>query len=407
MGQERDGASFDEPKFREFCTLTNEMFHPHSIDHYGMSNYAKSLFRAALWQSKSRCDDVEQSVEILMNLCDDARDNDAAIMRGVYEQYPTTRFAPFAALQLRLTDPLFAAKLIEELRQKLEASAIERAQKDVLRSLQVPYLQKERRDLQSELDESRSSNPAPMLRAIDVIQSEEDSFNVDIPSLDALCDQVLPAKLWQNDISQVKAAILSYASGSGSLSALDAAIDATLGAADASADLSALSDGEILDISVKYHNARYADANNWNFGNFLLKSKADKDAKAMLVNRRLARDKLSKLGVDPLVINSVRILIEDGCADQLSDVCADYLDVMKRFRGEIEGFVTSATELDDAMFAQIKDAIESANPGKKITLERTIDPGLQSGFIVKAGVQRFDFSLATVIHQGRNSVSAM
>merc|ERR1719410_1997841 len=120
-------ASFDEAHFREFCQVTNEIFHPHSIDHYAMSNYAKSLFRAALWQSKSRCDDVEQSVEILMNLLDDSRDNDAAIMRALYEQYPTTRFAQFAAFQLKMTDPLFAAKLIEEIRLKLEDVAIDRA----------------------------------------------------------------------------------------------------------------------------------------------------------------------------------------------------------------------------------------------------------------------------------------
>merc|ERR1719461_880549 len=38
-------SNFDETHFREFCAVTNEMFHPHSIDHYPMSNYAKSLFR--------------------------------------------------------------------------------------------------------------------------------------------------------------------------------------------------------------------------------------------------------------------------------------------------------------------------------------------------------------------------
>ena len=57
--QERD-ASFDADKFREFCQITNDMFHPHSIDHYGMSNYSKSLFRAALWQSPDRAGIVEK-----------------------------------------------------------------------------------------------------------------------------------------------------------------------------------------------------------------------------------------------------------------------------------------------------------------------------------------------------------
>jgi len=42
---------------------------------------------------------------------------------------------------------------------------------------------------------------------------------------------------------------------------------------------------------------------------------------------------------------------------------------------------------------------------KKITLKEQIEPSLSAGFIVKAGVQRFDFSLATVIHEGRKSVA--
>ena len=68
--KERD-PSFDESKFREFCDVTNDIFHPHSIDHYAMSNYAKSLFRAALWQSKDRVTTVEQvwfSLFVLINL---------------------------------------------------------------------------------------------------------------------------------------------------------------------------------------------------------------------------------------------------------------------------------------------------------------------------------------------------
>ena len=398
-------SGFDEAKFRDFCSVTNEMFHPHSIDHYGMSNYAKSLFRAAFWQNKDRCDSVEQSIERVMEMLEDGRDDDAAIMRGVYEGAPSTRYADLAAFQLKLTDPLFAAKLVQSVRLKLEQTAISRAQKDVLYDLEVPYLQSERTDLEKELRESLSSNPANMKRGIDVLQSEEDTFKVEVPSLEAVLDEMLPSKLWQNDISKVKQAILSYASG-GSLSDVDRAIDATLGG-NSKSDLSGLSDSEILDLSVKYHNARYGSVANFNLKDFLLHCSSQKDMASVLANRRILTEKLSNLSMDPLVTNMVRILIEDGVAMELGKVCADYLDIMKRFRGEIEGFVTSAQELDDGTFNQIKGAIESANPGKKITLERMVDPGLQSGFIVKAGVQRFDFSLATVIHQGRTAVGTV
>ena len=251
-----------------------------------------------------------------------------------------------------------------------------------------------------------STNPSTMERGIYLLKQEEESYNIDVPELSDVLDEILPIKLWNNDISLVKSAIISYASGSGSLSSIDDAINNTLDA-NPSTDISGMDDKEILDISVKYHNSRYSSVENYNFRDFLAQATLDKDFESILSNRRIVVKKLQSLGIDPLVINLVRILVEDGTTIELEKICQDYLDIMKRYRGEIDGLITSAEQLDDSTFNQIRDAIESANPGKKITLERLVDPGLQSGFIVKAGVQRFDFSLATVIHQGRMSVGTV
>eukprot|EP01084_Bolivina_argentea_P040611 75023_1 len=49
------------------------------VDQWGVSNYTKSLFRASLWQSKDRCNTVEESIEILINLLEDGRDDDSKI----------------------------------------------------------------------------------------------------------------------------------------------------------------------------------------------------------------------------------------------------------------------------------------------------------------------------------------
>jgi len=401
-------ANFDEARFREFCSVTNEMFHPHAIDHYGMSNYAKGLFRAAFWQNKERCAKVEESIFTLQTMIKDARDDDAAILRGVYEAAPDTRYAQLAAFQLKLTDPLFAAKLVEALRTRLEEAVIIRAQKDVVYDLEVPSLQAERAEVETELRESQSSNPVNMVREIANLKAAEAAFAIEPPSLEAVLDELLPSKLWNRDAAGVKTALSQYASGSGSLKAVSAAIDAALGA-DANADSGALSDSEILDLSVKYHNSRHADVARFSFRDFLNQSVLKKDLASVLLNRRQVRRQLGEggAGMDSLVVNLVRILMEDNAATDLEKVCGDYLDIMKRFRGEIEGLVTSATEMDDGTFAQIKGAIEAANPGKKITLERSVDSGLSSGFIVKAGVQRFDFSMATVIHEGRTKVGAI
>ena len=43
----------------------------------------------------------------------DGRDDDAAILRVVHEAAPDTRYVQLAAFQLKLTDPPFAAKLVE------------------------------------------------------------------------------------------------------------------------------------------------------------------------------------------------------------------------------------------------------------------------------------------------------
>ena len=181
-------------------------------------------------------------------LLDDPRDDDSTVMRGMYENNPSTRYSNFAAFQLKITDPLFSAKLIQEIRIKLEQIAIDRAQKDVLHDLQVPYLRQERKELERELEESMSTNPASMKRGIFVLQQEEDSFDIDVPELSDVLDEMLPRRLWNNDISQVKQAILTFASGSGSLSDIDDAINSTLNA-NASADLNGMDDTEILDIS--------------------------------------------------------------------------------------------------------------------------------------------------------------
>jgi len=41
---------------------------------------------------------------------------------------------------------------------------------------------------------------------------------------------------------------------------------------------------------------------------------------------------------------------------------------MKKYRGEIEGSIISAHELDEQTYNSIKDALEAANKGKKIDI---------------------------------------
>lgn len=396
-------SSFDEKKFKEILEITNEMFHPFNIDHYNLSNYAKGLFRATLWQGKDRLKTVEASIEKVSDLLTHKQDNDALILRLMYEQYPDTSLSTLGASQLELTDPLFAARLCDEARSIIEKISFDRAVKDVLSELELPYINAEKAAFEKELNDSMSRDPTTLQREINKLNSEIEAFNLQIPTLEQVLDDILPIRLWGNDHSKVKAAIIAYSNNKGSLEEVTAAIRQTLQPKNEGAILSS---DDILLMSVRYHNARHSNVRNWNFADFLAESERLREVDEVLENRRVAKEKLELINCDPLVVNLVRQLVENGEGTRLPAVLEDFQDIMKRFRGEIDGLVTSAKELDNKTFDKIRKAIETANPGKKITLDKAVDPGLLSGFVVKAGVQRFDFSLATAVNEGRKAVQS-
>ena len=345
---------------------------------------------------------IEASMNELNILLNDARDNDVEIIRKMYENNPDFKFKNLIALQLEITDPLFAAKLCDIARSTMEEVAINRAVKDILRDLELPMINKELSEWESELRESMSTNPSTMKRKIKLLTEEKESFEIEVPTLDAVLDDILPKKLWNNDISGVKQAILNYAKGSGSLSTITDEIKKTM---NPDIETGLLNDNEKLQYAIEYHNARYENKDNWNLKDLLKSTNVYTKIQERIISKRIVKKRLDLLGYDPLVVNLIRILIDDKKTNGLQQIILDYIEIMKRFRGEIDAVVMTPIKLDDMTLNSIENAMVSANPGKKITLKEQIEPSLSAGFIVKAGVQRFDFSLATVIHEGRKSVA--
>jgi len=204
-------------------------------------------------------------------------------------------------------------------------------------------------------------------------------------------------------ILKVKNAILQYAHNKGTLQDVDNAIQETLSP---QTEVPSISKDEILQLTIRFHNAKLENKEWWNLEELLQAANEAKDKEEVLEFRRIVKKKLSALHIDPLVINLIRILIEDKQTEVLKKTLENYLDIMKKYRGEVEGSIISAQELDDQSYNLIKNALESANKGKKLTLTRVIDPNIGAGFIVKAGVQKFDFSLASILHSGRQAVSS-
>jgi len=395
-------SSINEKKLREWLNTSNDLFHPFKIDHYTFSNFAKALFRSALWNSKEQLNNVVNGMNTLQQMLENSNDNDTLILRKMYEEYPDTPLNNLAALQLEILDPLFGARLCDEARSILENKSFERAVKDVLRELELPYIKNEKKAVENELKDS-SANPAVLMREARLLDEEAESYNMKVPTLDNVLDELLPKRLWGNDITKVKNAILEYSNGKGSLEKVNNAISETL---KPGSEKKGLTDDEILQISVRYHNARYSDVRYWNLNDFMIECGRVRKEEFLLNAQRVIKEKLESVGCDKQVINMLSLIIandETEC-NRLKQVVNDFDEIMKQYRGEIDAVVSSATELDSNTVAQLQKALETANPGKTITMVTSVDPALQSGFVVKAGTQRFDFSLSSAIYEGKRAI---
>lgn len=99
----------------------------------------------------------------------------------------------------------------------------------------------------------------------------------------------------------------------------------------------------------------------------------DKNDFGKILNyRREIEQRLANYNIDPLVVNCIKILIEDGHADTLGKVCGDYSVINKKFRGEIDAVLSMPQQFDETTVNQIKQALEKANPGKKLTLTTNV-----------------------------------
>jgi len=245
------------------------------------------------------------------------------------------------------------------------------------------------------------SNPASLKQKLASIEADIALYNEPAPQLEPVMDEYLREKLWSKDTSQVKATILEYATGRASLSDLEVAVNNTL---NPSAESGAFTSSDILQMSIRYHNAKHHYLDTWNLEDYVSYIDQNVNSDNLLLLCRQMRQRLERHNIDPLVINLVSILIGDEKVGELSRVLDDFSQIMKIYRGEIEGVVSCAHEMSNEDYQSIIDALTKENPGKKITMTKSVEPGLLSGFVVKAGVHKFDFSLLTHIEKSRQAM---
>jgi F-type H+-transporting ATPase subunit delta len=109
-------------------------------------------------------------------------------------------------------------------------------------------------------------------------------------------------------------------------------------------------------------------------------------------------------GADPIVVNFLKLLIENHRMPVIFRVRRGYEDLWEHENRLLPVQVTSAVELDRAKVKSIGDRI-AEQTGQKVDLSAGVEPDLLGGIVVRVGNQVLDASIRNRLEQLRKQVA--
>lgn len=85
-------------------------------------------------------------------------------------------------------------------------------------------------------------------------------------------------------------------------------------------------------------------------------------------------------------------LAEDGALDGLEEIIKEYTEKPEEERGPLECVLEYVTAPDERQFAGIRKFLEQKYPGRVLSIRKEENPSLGSGFVLRAGIQEYDWS---------------
>ncbi len=119
--------------------------------------------------------------------------------------------------------------------------------------------------------------------------------------------------------------------------------------------------------------------------------------KASVLERALA-------GLDPLRRNFAYVLAEHGRSSVISEVVAEFQRELNDYQGIAIAEVTTAVPLDDAESRAVARQLEKI-VGKRIVLEKRVDPSILGGVIARIGDRLVDGSIAGQLESMRRELT--
>ncbi len=90
--------------------------------------------------------------------------------------------------------------------------------------------------------------------------------------------------------------------------------------------------------------------------------------------------------------NTLLLMLENGRLELLPDVEALLTDRFRSLSNEVPVTLTTAIPVDDALAAELAGRLEAAS-GRKVVLERVVDPAIIGGVVLRVRDQLVDASV--------------
>lgn len=110
-------------------------------------------------------------------------------------------------------------------------------------------------------------------------------------------------------------------------------------------------------------------------------------------------------GGDPLVVNVIYVMLDNGRLGLLPDVERLLTDRYRSLEHEVPVTLTTAIAVDDALADELKSRLESAS-GRKVVMERIVDPAIIGGVVLRVRDQLVDASIRRRLDSMRRRLAA-
>jgi len=421
-------------EFDQFRDVYFQVFDPEAIYHYRLKDVAKIMFLQAYWAGgDKKVFQIEKEIENLVTLYNDTPADYLELWKETFRNKPNAPLSGEVTLMVKALDTKFIPTLLNKVRNEFAGSYFVKTAQQVLTMVYeddyaikkhrfdselagFPSLESAKATLREELAEFgdrvddvtfRQKTIAGQIAALN--QEHKDSLDMPLPPIEEMFETLVKEEFWvseddprADDVQKFSKKLLEYAkSGKGDIVALEKEAKELLpknlipeyveAVNKLRPDDMQLKTGEIYSPALTgYIQAERKRMDLWSFRNVFW-AETGKTELGIKKKRSTAVGFLK--GFDEIIVRTIKHLIEEGTMKDFVKITEDYGKIVKVFKGEVYGTVSTAKSLSDTEFNAIVDTLSKQNPGKKFFLTQEVDPTILAGFEITCGTDTLDYSL--------------